>query len=178
MCRKMQSSLHGHKTYLYPNSRVLFGFFYGQIKMIISIDPGVKTGFALFDTQKTLALKELKMGEAVEIENHVLSKKTEIDLVIVEDARICKYAGGKNGDAARMGVGSVKRDCGRWEEFLVYHGIPYVLVDPRRNKFKKINHLQMVNIIGKGNIEDGIKKSNEHERDAAMMGYTIIKSMI
>lgn len=48
-------------------------------------------------------------------------------LVIFEDARTIRIGGGENFNRKEklQGVGSIKRDCAIWEEFLEGEGLPY-----------------------------------------------------
>lgn len=80
--------------------------------------------------------------------------------IYIEDARQRKWVTG--GCEKLQGVGSVKRDCQRWQEFCEYHGIDFELVAPKNNRtkttaseFKRITGWQ--------------QRTNEHGRDAAML---------
>lgn len=84
----------------------------------------------------------------------------------VEDARLRKWIPYQKNEKAeagrREGAGSVKRDAKIWEDFLTDIGADFEMVAPKNNKtkvtaafFKKLTGYQ--------------GKTNEHERDAAML---------
>lgn len=129
----------------------------------IGIDPGVNTGFALVRDGK---LETVCSFTAVQAENVILAEKTSGDLiVIVEDARLSKGMPKhlQRSAKADQGVGSVKRDSQRWEEWLIYHNIAHALVSPRANRYKKCDADLFKRLTG----WEG--KSNEHGRDAACL---------
>lgn len=137
--------------------------------VIIGIDPGVTTGFAL---KRDGILETVTYFTAVQAEQVVLAEhKSGQIIVYVEDARMQGYVPskyrtkGKDGKDAKkeQGVGQVKRDSGRWEEFLIYHNIPHVLVSPRSNRYKKCNAEVFEKLTG------WKTKSNGHGRDAACL---------
>ncbi len=132
------------------------------MKIKIGIDPGVTTGFAVFDGKLT----NVESMKACEAERLILIAKDflkEPFIVYVEDARKRKWFG-SNSAEKRMGAGSVKRDCQRWEEWLTMHGIDYVLVAPKANR-TKLTALQFKRLTGWQG------RTNEHGRDAAMLIY-------
>lgn len=63
-----------------------------------------------------------------------------------------------------QGVGSVKRDAAIWDDYLAGLGADYEMVEPKRN-VTKLTQDGFKNITGYG------KRTNEHERDAAMLVY-------
>lgn len=91
----------------------------------IGIDPGVKTGVAVWnrEAKKLTALYTVPILVAM---SHVLELGAErIHVISVEDAKQ------RGGPAERaQGAGSVKRDCGIWKEFCEMHGIPYLGTPP------------------------------------------------
>ncbi|HET6788023.1 MAG TPA: hypothetical protein VFH49_08690 [Aquabacterium sp.] len=103
----------------------------------IGIDPGAQTGYAAWDaTEKRLAsVRTLKIHEAM---HYVLEVQRAgmLHSVTFEDARLRTWFGGadarqaRSGPGIREGVGSVKRDCTIWAEFLGDHGIAYRAVKP------------------------------------------------
>ncbi|RYZ48303.1 MAG: hypothetical protein EOP49_18995 [Sphingobacteriales bacterium] len=136
--------------------------------IIIGIDPGVQTGVAVYDTKKKNfeELRTMKLHDAFEL---VLNYKSLIGMVRVEDAR--KRTGGfaamdarqeKSGAAVREGVGSVKRDCTAWEDFLIAKGIPHEMVKPGRAKTKITGDFFR-------KLTGWAKKVSIHARDAGMM---------
>lgn len=149
-----------------------------KITTIIGIDPGTKTG---------VAIKDLETGAFVLVDTFMLHKALELvgnwalppdgldDLpfgkkqpymgsvaVIVEDARQRKWIEPKAGREKLQGVGSVKRDCAIWEDFLTDHGIPHKMLAPaaHRTKWPLFNW----------QAATGWKaRTSEHARDAAIL---------
>ena len=100
------------------------------------IDPGVKTGLAVWDLSKKALVR-------VSTENIILAQMAVVDLhesggveVWFEDARKRTWFGGRDANQAkygagvREGAGSIKRECGIWEEFCCAHGIKFKSVKP------------------------------------------------
>jgi hypothetical protein len=148
--------------------------------LLVGIDPGVETGVAQWDA----AARQLQSVAGMPI----LDAMAEVSalatlhryegqvcnlLVVFEDARGHHVRFGRNarkGAKILQGVGSVKRDCGMWEEFLVREGIPFVTIKPRRRATKKDAGLFK-------RITGWPGRTNEHGRDAAMFVYDINTSM-
>lgn len=130
-------------------------------KIIIGIDCGVNTGFAIYspEREKLYCLKSLMIHEAMEI---VLFEKNNIKIVRVEDARLRKFVTG--GREKLQGVGSVKRDAKIWEDFLTDNNIPFEMVAPKNNR-TKLNQETFRKITGWS------EKTNEHSRDAGMLVF-------
>lgn len=137
----------------------------GHPKKYIGIDTGVKTGFSVWDVEKQdfEQVDTLTIYEALErvIEFHRLCGG-EI-LVRVEDARLRKWFGSR-GREVLQGVGSVKRDCGIWQEVMQYKGINVEFVAPKNNK-TKLKSTAFKAMTG------WQKRTSEHSRDAAMLVY-------
>ena len=129
---------------------------------LIGIDPGVTTGSAtlylncygerVFLVGSSTILNIMDDVKKMTLVNHTL--------VIMEDARLRTWFG-HSGPERWQGAGSIKRDCQIWEEFLQAHEIPYLLVPPMRNR-TKMNSAEFAKYTG-------IKRSNQHERDAAAL---------
>ena len=132
--------------------------------ILIGIDPGVKTGFAVWD----IVSKEFKYIQTVSIvrgmsiiaQNHKDWAPLEIWF---EDARQRKWFGSK-GREALQGAGSIKRDCKIWQEFCEYHQIPFKALPPQKGKtkwtseyFKRLTGWQ--------------GRTSEHARDAAALVF-------
>jgi hypothetical protein len=129
--------------------------------ILIGIDPGVHTGFAIVNNRH---LTDVLCMPACEAEAKVLDwHKWYPNLLMVyfEDARMRNWFGNK-GREALQGAGSIKRDCQRWEEWLKYYNVPHVAVAPRNNK-TKLDAAQFRRITG----WEG--RTNEHSRDAGML---------
>ena len=131
----------------------------------IGIDPGVTTGFALACDG---VLAEVTSMTAVAAELRALELFGAVDCmttvtVLFEDARLRTWFGNK-GREALQGAGSVKRDCSRWEEFLLHHGIPFRPVPPKANA-TKLNAEHFARLTGWS------RRTNEHGRDAACLVF-------
>jgi hypothetical protein len=92
----------------------------------------------------------------------ILKALEECDIKLyIEDARLRTWYGAK-GKEVLQGVGSVKRDCLRWQEFCEHHNIEFNMVHPKNNK-TKLKAAEFKKITGWSG------KSNEHGRDSAML---------
>lgn len=136
--------------------------------LIIGIDTGTKTGFAVYDTlkKKLIDVNTLPLHRALRL---VLSYNKENYLhVVFEDARKRKWipnSGDPRKEAGRrMGAGAVKRDAAIWEEFLIDEGIPYTAVAPRKGA-TKWSPGYFARVTGWS------KRTSEHSRDAALLVY-------
>lgn len=136
--------------------------------IFIGIDPGVHTGFAVSENGILTCVDTMKACEAEKTVLNIFSCSGGKIIVHVEDARLRAWFGGmdakqkKYGAGVREGVGSVKRDCQRWHEFLAHHDIPHVLIAPKNNK-TKMDAARFKRLTG------WAERTNEHGRDAAML---------
>lgn len=135
-------------------------------KIVVGIDPGTKTGIAIWDTttKQLISVTSVSIHTAIgSISGLVKVHGKENILVRVEDARKRKWFG-VSGRERLQGAGSVKRDCKIWEDFLLDAQIPYVMIAPARNKTKvSAQYLKL--------ITGWSGRTNEHGRDAAMLVY-------
>ena len=88
-------------------------------KILIGVDPGTKTGFAVWDieTKSFVEINTLPIFLALERVKSIYALYSDELVVVVEDARKRKWFGDKS-DQKQQGAGSVKRDCKIWEDFL------------------------------------------------------------
>lgn len=134
-------------------------------QLAIGIDPGVKTGIAVADDGKLQSVESATITAAMQM---VLALKDQNPTVYIEDARKRTWFGNadarqaRSGSGIREGVGSVKRDCGIWEQFCIEQGVAYQLVHPAANKTK-------LDAETFNRITGWRAKTNEHSRDAAML---------
>lgn len=129
-------------------------------QLIIGIDPGIKTGFAVKDISKGfLNVETLKIHEAFEKVKE-LSKRFEV-AVVFEDARKRKWFG-KRANVNQQGAGAIKIQCTQWEDFLLDMKIPYLAQDPKNIPTKTSPKMFQLQTKWKG-------RTSEHARDAAMM---------
>lgn len=125
--------------------------------MKIGIDCGVSTGFALSENGKLQRVESMTITQAMQ---EVLTLKHPDLIVYIEDARKRTwFTGGKE---KAQGAGSIKRDCGIWEQFCKEQEIQFVLVHPKANN-TKLKAEVFKRITG------WTGRTNEHARDAAML---------
>lgn len=136
-----------------------------KIRFLVGIDPGTKTGVALWDRQEKKLLRAETVGiiEALDMVEKWFSGtvlKNEVELRF-EDARLRRWFG--NSDRERLqGVGSVKRDSAIWQEFCEFHGIKFKAIAPKNNRTKTTPHYFK-------RLTGWQKRTSEHARDAAML---------
>lgn len=131
--------------------------------MIIGIDTGCKTGFAVYDR------KQEKLVECVETSIHRALFKVlyyylneKIEKVLVEDARKRKVSkNNPNYEKRKQAVGSVKRDAKIWQDFLTDYKIPFELISPTEN-ITKVSGDVFHKIFG-------VKVMSDNARDAGML---------
>ena len=131
--------------------------------MIVGIDPGVKTGFAVWSRaeQRLTAVETLGITQAMTRIREMADAET-LHSVRFEDARLRKWFGAR-GREALQGAGSVKRDCSIWEEFLSgLVGVPFLPVSPH-GKGAKLDAAAFQRLTGWQG------RTSEHGRDAAML---------
>ncbi len=135
--------------------------------IFIGIDPGTETGLAVWDSSfgELVSVDSFKIHKAMQI---VLNYKSSAGAlgpikVRVEDARLRKWFGKASAEKLQ-GVGSVKRDCSIWEDFLTDNGIDFEMVPPKFN-MTKLKAEPFHKITGYK------KQTNEHGRDAAMLVF-------
>ena len=134
--------------------------------ILIGIDTGTHTGFAVYDTKtrKLIEVTSLMIHQAME---HVKELKIlHSDIKIrVEDPRQRTWFGtermSRETERKKLqGVGSVKRDASIWDDFLKDLGVPYEMVPPRFNITKRTSDTFK-------RYTGWDKQTNEHGRDAA-----------
>lgn len=131
----------------------------------IGIDPGVNTGFAVWDRhdQHFLCVVTVKIHEAM---NRIQQLKKEFPgqiFVRFEDARLRKWFQNK-GTAQLQGAGSIKRDCTIWEQFLTDHEIPFIGREPVKGMTKWSTQIFNQTTGWAGRTDD-------HARDAAVLVF-------
>lgn len=130
--------------------------------LYVGIDTGTNTGVAIWDRndKKLILVDTMQIDQALE---HIsaLSNQHQI-FVRFEDARLRKWVTG--GREKLQGVGSVKRDCTIWENFLKRKNIPFEAVAPKNN-ITKMTDAYFKKVTGWS------KRTSEHARDATMLVY-------
>lgn len=132
-----------------------------QPRYLIGIDPGVKTGVAVFDRKlkKLTAVKTMKILDAI---TFVECKVYDVEIWF-EDARLRRWFG-NSGREKLQGAGSIKRDCSIWQDLCEKIDAPYKAIPPKNNTTKtKADYFKRITGW------DG--KTSEHSRDAAMLVF-------
>ncbi len=135
------------------------------MKILIGIDPGVNTGFAVSKNGNLVKVASMTITQAMKEINHILMYKPEKIRIYIEDARKRRWYG-KNSNAKQQGAGSIKRDCSIWDDYLNEIGVDFELVNPKDQKgaTKKTSD-EFKSTTG------WTGRTNEHARDAAMLIY-------
>jgi len=141
-------------------------------RVVLGIDPGTTTGLAVWDLTDRQLLK-VESFTILQAMQQVLIWRdvSELVLVIFEDARITRLGGGSTfGKKERLqGVGSIKRDCAIWEEFLTSHAIAFEAKKARTTKVEAKPFEQLTGWTG---------KTNNHARDAAMIVHGLNEPIV
>lgn len=145
------------------------------MKILIGIDTGVHTGFAVaFDHGEGGVLQKVESLSITQAMQSVLEYEDEYDLkdimLYIEDARKRTWFGGadarqaRSGAGIREGVGSVKRDAQIWEDWCMEQGLNFKMIHPAANatKLKVEDFKRRTGWTG---------RTNEHARDAAMLVF-------
>lgn len=139
------------------------------MKVLIGIDTGVHTGFAMAidyqdgkggELQQVICLTITQaMARVLEIAGHY--DRCNVQLFI-EDARLRTWFTG--GREKAQGAGSIKRDAQIWEGWCKENQIQYKMIHPRDNctKYKSETFARITGWTG---------RTNEHARDAAMLVF-------
>ena len=132
--------------------------------LIIGIDTGTKTGFAVYDTlaKELVTVKTLKIHQAM-AEVYALKQNGSSIFVRVEDARKRQWFG-TGGREKLQGAGSIKRDAVIWEDFLKDIGVPFEMVAPKSVQTK-------VTVAYFRQVTKYVTSTSQHGRDAAMIIY-------
>jgi len=137
------------------------------LKILIGIDTGVHTGFAV-------AIDRGHGGELQQVSCMTITLAMQninrlIDLhgkesvcLYIEDARQRTWFTG--GREKAQGVGSVKRDAQIWEDWCKENQINFKMIHPKNNstKYKADTFKKITGWTG---------RTNEHARDAAMLVF-------
>jgi hypothetical protein len=133
---------------------------------VVGIDPGVSTGFAVYDDGKLVSLETI---EPYQVAWHLSQLQFEPLFVAFEDSRLQSHvwlpsqSKGVASNIARK-VGMVDAWCYLIERVCEEYDIAYMRISPKA-KGQKLNAKDFELFTG----WDG--KSNQHERDAAMVAW-------
>lgn len=133
--------------------------------LILGIDPGVKTGLAIWNKETAkLELLTIKIHQGFDMLREI---KNEIGIVIIENPNLwTHFKNSKEAKAKLQGAGSIKRDFKIWTDFLDDEGIPYRAVRPDKNRNAlAVDEKKFKQITGY------TERSSEHARVAGLMAY-------
>jgi hypothetical protein len=144
-----------------------------RYRYYIGVDCGVQTGLAIWDSadKKFYLLESVKIHTALQhvSEWHKAFARSGV-MVRIEDARQRKMIPWEKDEKAergrREGAGSVKRDAKIWDDFLADLGIDYEMIAPKDNVTKVTQDFFRM-ATGHQAV------TNEHERDAGMLVYSL-----
>lgn len=137
-----------------------------KIRFAIGIDPGTKTGVAVWDreSREFKEVRTLEILEAVELLKSYWAGNEESPVFVrIEDPNQRKWFG-NSGREKLQGAGSVKRDFKIFKTLLEKEKIPYQACSPKdlRTKVKAELFQKITGYQG---------KTSEHARDAALMVF-------
>lgn len=137
------------------------------MKILIGIDTGVKTGYAvahdLGSGGKLEEVQTLSITKAMDRVKQLAEQYGKENMKLyIEDARKRTYVTG--GREKLQGVGSVKRDALIWDDWCKEQEFHYLMVHPKANttKLKAERFKQLTGYV---------KRTSEHGRDAAMLVF-------
>ena len=132
--------------------------------LIVGLDPGVKTGFAIWSSTERRLVDVATMSITATMRRvQAMQDAGSLHSVVFEDARLRTGYFGVNASAKQQGAGSIKRDCSIWQEFLEgLTGVPFKPVSPK-SKGAKVDAALFVRLTGY------TCRTSEHGRDAAML---------
>ena len=138
------------------------------MSIYIGIDPGVNTGFAVWDSESRtfIDIRTCGIVAAMEIVGYYTQALRLDGRVVFEDARRRKWLPQERNlseyRGKLMGAGSVKRDCDIWEEFCKRYEIPYTVIPPAagRTKWDADYFAKVTGWTG---------RTSNHARDAALL---------
>ena len=136
------------------------------MKQVIGIDPGQNTGVATYINGNLVALNTI---EPIDI--HTLILTCVADLIVFEDSRLqsAVWVPSKNKAVANniaRKIGQVDALCSLIQETCERWGIKYMRVSPKAKGGK-------MNAEDFNNLTSWTSRSNQHERDAAMVAWQL-----
>lgn len=137
--------------------------------LMVGLDPGVSTGFAIWSRRDHVLCDVATLGiTAAMVRVRLMSDIGSLHSVVFEDARLRTWFGTK-GKEALQGAGSIKRDCSIWQEFLEgLEGVPFKPLSPQA-KGAKVDAAMFARLTGWQG------RTSEHARDAAMLVFRATK---
>lgn len=136
------------------------------MNQVVGIDPGVNTGTALYCNGKLTVLETI---QPIDIQTFILMSR--VDLFVFEDSRMQSNVWIPSGNKAVANniarkIGQVDALCSLIQETCERYDIKYMRVSPKA-KGEKLKAKDFNNLTG------WTTKSNQHERDAAMVAWQL-----
>lgn len=135
---------------------------------LLGIDPGQNTGLAIYEAG---ILTELVTTTPYGALAHLHAHHARYDLIAIEDSRCQSALFSVEGEKIHAKALKIARDVGRIDalcaliaECCAAHGVPIVQISPK-TKGAKLDAEEFREVTG------WAAKSNQHERDAAMVGW-------
>lgn len=163
--QKQKDKESGSKTKKQKKSVIRPIINYTLYDLLIGIDCGVETGFALYNrkTKELLRVSTMKIHQAMKEISHQFALNGQSLMVCFEDARLRTWFG-DSGKEKLQGAGSIKRDSKIWEDFLSDMNIPFEMIPPKENT-TKLEEEYFKSLTGYK------KRTSNHARDAAMLVF-------
>lgn len=133
-------------------------------RYLIGIDPGVKTGVAIWDREQRRFDSVATSGIIKAIQAIKVCRARDSVEIWFEDCRLRTWVDSRIGRERLQGVGSVKRDCSIWQEFCEHYKIPFKMIAP-----KDIQTKVGSKIFARLTKWNG--RTSEHSRDAGMIVF-------
>lgn len=136
------------------------------MNQVVGIDPGVNAGTALYTNGKLVLLQTI---EPIDIQSFILTGHS--DLIVFEDSRLqsAVWVPSKNKAVANniaRKIGQVDALCSLIQDTCERYEIKYMRVSPKA-KGSKMNAEDFNKLTG------WTTRSNQHERDAAMVAWQL-----
>ncbi len=131
--------------------------------VLIGIDPGTNTGFAVKEKGVLVRVETMTIIEAIMAVHSYEAKCLSLGwsmLLRIEDARLRTFFG-KTGSEKWKGAGSIIRDCSIWEDEMNRRSIPFQMVHPKN--VRATDAKQFEQLCGWS------KRTSIHAREAAWM---------
>lgn len=137
--------------------------FVKDVDIMVGIDPGTNTGFAVKECGVLVSVETLTIVEAILRVHALEAKALALGMrlfVRLEDAHLRENFGG-SGAEKWQGAGSIKRDCTIWKTELQRRGIQFQAVHPKN--VRATTQKQFEQLCGWN------KQTSIHAREAAWM---------
>ena len=133
-----------------------------KARYVIGIDPGKKTGVAVYDRVERCFIEVATMPTYKAL--FFVQALDRDCIVYVEDARKRKWYGGRS-SAKQQGAGAIKVQCSIWEEMLTMEKIKHQMIHPIKGATKWGSEMFVRATGWQG-------RTSGHSRDAALIALS------